>query len=85
MNGKVVLNLADWIERRKDAVNYADHIIASVRIYESEIRRLRGIIDKMDQHSPRADRTCAEPGITLSEAVMRAWPELAEPKDEVSA
>lgn len=55
----------------------------ALRLTLRENTRLKAIIDKMDQHSPRADHTCDEPGITLSEAVMRGWPELAEPKDEV--
>lgn len=42
VNGEVVLNLADWIDRRRDAVGpYADHIIHSVRAHEAEISRLR--------------------------------------------
>jgi hypothetical protein len=53
----------------------------SLRLTLREITRLRAIIEKMDQHSPLADSTCDEPGITLSEAVMRQWPELAEPKE----
>ena len=59
-------------------------LVAEVEKLRAENQRLRKIIEKMDEHSPRADHTCAEPGITLSEAVMRAWPELAEPNDEVS-
>lgn len=41
-----------------------------------ENAKLKAIIAKMDAHSPRADKTCDDPGITLSEAVMRQWPEL---------
>lgn len=38
----VCLNLADWIERRKDDVGpYASHIIHSVRAHEAEIAALR--------------------------------------------
>lgn len=39
---ELILNLADWIERRKKDVGpYADYIIHSVRHYEAEIERLR--------------------------------------------
>lgn len=38
----VLLNLADWIERRKAATGpYAEHIVHSVRAYEAEIAGLR--------------------------------------------
>lgn len=43
---------------------------------EGESKRLGLIIARMDGCAPVADNTCAEPGITLSEAVMRQWPEL---------
>ena len=40
----LVLNLADWIERRKLEIGpYADHIERSVRHYEAEIQRFRTI------------------------------------------
>lgn len=49
VNGEVVLNLADWIERRRDAVGpYADHIIHSVRAHEGEISRLRAEVERLN-------------------------------------
>ncbi|WGR61458.1 hypothetical protein E3U26_12445 [Paracoccus ferrooxidans] len=48
VNGEVVLNLADWIERRRDAVGpYADHIIHSVRSHEAELVRLRAEVERL--------------------------------------
>jgi len=48
VNGEVVLNLADWIERRRDAVGpYADHIIHSVRAHEAELARLRAEAERL--------------------------------------
>lgn len=44
---------------------------------QAEIERLTAIIAVMDASSPRADHTCAEPGITLSQAVEREYPHLA--------
>jgi hypothetical protein len=42
---EVTLNLSAWIERRKASVGpYADHVIHSVKAYETEIQRLREII-----------------------------------------
>lgn len=41
-----------------------------------ENARLKMIIARMDGAVPVADKTCDQPGITLSEAVMRQWPEL---------
>ena len=39
---EVLLNLSDWIERRRSDVGpYGDHIIHSVKAYEAEIQRLR--------------------------------------------
>jgi Lar family restriction alleviation protein len=37
----------------------------------AEMERLREIIRVIDELSPRADHTCDEPGITLSEAARR--------------
>jgi hypothetical protein len=37
----------------------------------AEVERLRKIIRVIDELSPRADHTCDEPGITLSEAARR--------------
>lgn len=45
----------------------ADRIAA----LEAEIERLRSIIEVIDNSCPRADETCAEPGITISEAARR--------------
>lgn len=50
---------------------------ARVRVLEAENARLVAVIAKMDAHTPRADKTCDEPGITFSQAVMREWPDLA--------
>ncbi|UFM63630.1 hypothetical protein LOS78_05555 [Paracoccus sp. MA] len=48
VNGEVVLNLADWIDRRRDAVGpYADHIIHSVRAHETELSRLRAEVERL--------------------------------------
>lgn len=44
----------------------------------AEINRLKDIISIMDEYTPKADDTCAEPGITFSEAVMRQFPRLKE-------
>ena len=42
MGRREILNLTDWIERRKaDIGPYADAIMAGTRGYEDEIRRLR--------------------------------------------
>lgn len=41
-----------------------------------EIARLRQIIAQMDALTPRANKTCDQPGITLSEAIQREWPHL---------
>jgi predicted RNase H-like nuclease (RuvC/YqgF family) len=54
VNGEVVLNLADWIERRRDAVGpYADHIIHSVRAHEAEISRLRAEVERLKSECQR--------------------------------
>lgn len=50
---------------------------------QAEIERLTAIIAVMDASSPRADHTCAEPGITLSQAVEREYPHLARAVLEV--
>ena len=39
---------------------------------EAELAELQSIIVYIDDHAPRADETCEEPGITLSEAARRA-------------
>lgn len=77
----VVLNLADWIERRKaDVGPYADHIIHSVRAYEAEIaslrRRLGGGCDAANggDHNVVAQgryRFCSQCGETLQKSVTR--------------
>lgn len=41
-----------------------------------EIGRLVQIIARMDAVTPRADESCDDPGITLSEAIQRKWPHL---------
>lgn len=38
---------------------------------EAEVKALKAVIVRMDEVAPRADHTCNEPGITLSEAVRR--------------
>jgi hypothetical protein len=43
--------------------------IATLR---ARIAEMEAIITYIDEHAPRADDTCAEPGITLSEAARRA-------------
>lgn len=53
-----VLNLAEWIERRKSAIGpYCDHIVHSVKHYEThiteqaaEIERLREALKVMTEH-----------------------------------
>ena len=39
----------------------------------AEVAELRAIIALMDDHTPRADSACREPGITFSEACRREW------------
>jgi len=47
---EILLNLSEWIERRKDSIGpYADHIVHSVRHYEAEITRLREGRDQAKQ------------------------------------
>ena len=41
-----------------------------------ELRSLRAIVGYIDAHAPRADNTCKELGITLSEAARRTLAEL---------
>lgn len=41
---------------------------------EAEVAQLISIIRHMDFVTPKADKTCDEPGITLSESVQRKWP-----------
>lgn len=43
-----------------------------VMTLQAEIAELKAIIAYIDDVAPRADKTCDEPGITLSEAVRRA-------------
>jgi hypothetical protein len=38
----------------------------------AEIKELQALIQYIDAHAPRADSTCDEPGISLSEAAKRA-------------
>lgn len=40
-------------------------------ILQAEVDRLKAIIKKIDEVTPRADNTCTEPGIAISEAVRR--------------
>lgn len=54
-----------------------DAALDRIAVKQAEIERLAAIIAVMDASSPRADRTCAEPGITLSQAVEREYPHLA--------
>lgn len=44
----------------------------------NELNELRDIVKLIDARTPRADSTCDEPGITLSEAARR---ELAEQRE----
>ena len=48
---------------------------AAVPALLAEVERLRAILAYIDIHAPLADATCAEPGITLSEAARRALAE----------
>ena len=48
---------------------------AAVPALLAEVERLRAILAYIDIHAPLADVTCAEPGITLSEAARRALAE----------
>ena len=87
--GAGILSIAGLYESAPDALPDARLIAAAPALRDTvadladladaqaqENARLKGIIAKMDAHSPLADKTCDEPGITLSEAVMRQWPEL---------
>ncbi|WP_299949112.1 hypothetical protein [uncultured Ruegeria sp.] len=51
---ELILNLADWIERRKDHLSpsYADHIIHTVRHYEAEIEALQSQLAKAREVKP---------------------------------
>lgn len=42
----------------------------------TELEKALAIIKRMDEVTPRADKTCDFPGITLSEAVQRENPKL---------
>lgn len=84
--GEVVLNLADWIERRRDAVGpYADHIIHSVRAYEAEIARLRTEVERLTESLKtvqRAARTLHAAGHEITRnAVAAAMGEAAALKE----
>jgi diadenosine tetraphosphatase ApaH/serine/threonine PP2A family protein phosphatase len=49
----------------------------------ARVQGLEGIIAMMDAVTPRADKTCDEPGITLSEACRRQIADLTK-KDEAN-
>ena len=80
---------AVWLdnEAEKDTptcrlIALAPSLAATATDQQAEIGRLTAIIAVMDASSPRADHTCAEPGITLSQAVEREYPHLARPVRE---
>lgn len=54
-------------------LHLADVLRGQVEMLINEVERLRAIIARMDEVAPRADDTCDEPGITLSEAVRREF------------
>ena len=59
-------------DRPAARASMAETIIHNVGALCDEVTRLRAIIAHIDKTAPRADRTCDEPGITLSEAARRA-------------
>jgi len=57
-------------ERRMSTLRLGD-LGRAIIAADIELRRLRAIVDLIDRRSPQADKTCVEPGITLSEAARR--------------
>ena len=55
--------------------NNTQHFGDALTALLAEVERLRAILAYIDIHAPLADATCAEPGITLSEAARRALAE----------
>lgn len=62
------------IEEPGGVVAYVRSDLADALAQENA--KLKAIIAAMDGAAPLADKTCDEPGITLSEAVQREWPQL---------
>lgn len=58
-------------ERAIARASMAETIIHNVGALCDEVERLRAVIARIDEAAGRADSTCDEPGITLSEAVRR--------------
>ncbi len=62
--------------RKAEAANAWNSRTTPTEDLMGEKERLTAVIANMDACSPLADKTCAEPGITLSQAVEREYPHL---------
>lgn len=71
---EVFHELSAELAKKDEALNVLDNYITD---QTQRIAELEAILARIDQIAPRADDSCLDPGVTLSEAVRRAL------KDEV--
>lgn len=70
--------LREWASLSEDELDLYDleDVAARVRALLAEFDELQAIIQLIDARAPRADATCVDPGITLSEAARRTLRDL---------
>ena len=82
-NAYVTTDEADIAGLGAEDICHADakfiaHARADVPALIAEVRSLRMMLDLIDRRCPRADSTCDEPGITISEAARRELADMGE-------
>ena len=76
---RVVMTTAEFAALRETAANLEAALLANQE-EQAQLRaerdELAAVLAYIDAHTPRADSTCNEPGITLSEAARREMREV---------